>query len=313
MRRFLWAGLIPVLLTIPFPFTPLIERSAQAPLQSSAGQVIAGVNALRTARGLNPYRTNSILMRVCQAQSNYMASIGTYSDTDAQGRGGLLRAINAGYPATRASENVYEGTNATSQDAINFWESDAVHRIALFDPGLADVGAGVSVVGNTYYYCEIAALTSGESILPGTSAPPAIVVVPMVISTPNPDGSIIHVIQPGDTLLTIAQAYHITLITLEQLNNVTNTTTIYPGHKLIIRPAFTPTATRLTLTSSPTATPSSTLVLFFPTSQANTPSPTSPPAPGMAPSKAGGVFFIIVLVALVSAGAITAYGSRNRH
>jgi LysM repeat protein len=207
---------------------------------------------------------------------------------------------------------VYEGTNATSQDAINFWMSDAIHRIALFDPGLADVGAGVSVVGSTYYYCEIAALASGESIIPGTSVPPAVVVVPMVISTPNPDGSIIHVIQPGDTLLAIAQAYNITLTSLEQLNSMTNTTTIYPGHKLIIRPAYTPTTTRLTSTSSPTQTPTTMLILFSPTSPRNTPSPTSPPAPGMSSSKAGGVFIVIVLVALVSAGAITAHGSKNR-
>lgn len=292
------------------PFTPRVERAAQAPLESTAVDVITGVNALRAARGLNLYRTNSILMRVCQAQSDYMASIGTYSDTDAQGRGGLARAIDAGYRASRASENVYEGTNATSLDAIDFWESDAIHRIALFDPGFFDVGAGVTVVGNTYYYCQIAALASGESVAPATSAPPEVVVAPILISTPNPDGSIIYIIQPGDTLFAIAQAYRLPLISLEQLNSVTDTTTIYPGRKLIIRPAFTPTATLFALILTPTLTP--TQVFSSPTNPSNTPSPTIPPAPGMSPSKAGGVLIVIVMAALLAAGAFTAYGSRNR-
>ena len=309
MHRWFWVGLIPLVFTIASPFTPLVERPGLAPLQSTAGQVIAGVNALRTARGLNLYQTNSILMRVCQAQSNYMASIGTYSDTDGQGRGTMARTIAAGYPATRASENVYEGTNATSQDAISFWESDAIHRIALFDPDLVDVGAGVTVVGNTYYYCQIAALSGSGSTIPGTSAPPAAVVVPIVVSTPDPDGAIVHVIQPGDTLFAIAQAYGIALITLEQLNQVTNTTTIYPGGKLIIRPAFTPTATTFVLNSTKTPTP--TPLLSSPTVSVIPIEPTPSPAPVMSRTKAGGIFILIVLIALVSAGAITAQGSRR--
>jgi len=311
MRRLTLVGLIPVFLAISLTFIPQQNRFGAAPLQSTAGQVIAGVNALRAARGLTPYQTNSILMRVCQAQSDYMASIGTYSDTDAQGRGTMQRTIAAGYPASRASENVYEGTNATAQDAINFWMGDALHRIALLDPGLVDIGAGVTVVGNTYYYCQIAALPGGGSTAPGSSAPPAAVVVPIVVSTPNPDGSIVHIIQPGDTLLSIAHAYGIALVTLEQLNQVTTTTTIYPGGKLTIRPAFTPTVTSPALTSTPT--PITTMLPFTATVSRTPLEPTPLPNPGMSASKAGGIFILIVLIALVSAGAITARGSKNRH
>jgi uncharacterized protein YkwD len=310
MHRFQLVGLVPLLLAMLFPSAPQQNRFGLAPLQSTAGQVITGVNALRAAHGLNPYQTNSVLMRVCQAQSDYMASIGTYSDTDAQGRGTMQRTIAAGYPATRASENVYEGANATAQQAINFWMGDALHRIALLDPGLADVGAGVTVVGNTYYYCQIAALSGSGPAAPGIAAPPAAVEAPIVVSTPNQDGSIVHVIQPGDTLLAIAQAYGIPLITLEQLNRVTNTTTIYPGGKLTIRPAFTPTVTTLALTS--THTPTTTQVPSKVPASDTPPGPTPRPNPGMSASKAGGIFIMIVLIALVSAGAITARGSKNR-
>jgi LysM repeat protein len=311
MRRILLAGIILWVLPAVFSSPSQVDRSAPAPLASTAGQVIAGVNALRRARGLPAYQTNSILMQVCQAQADYMASIGTYSDTDAKGRGSLARAINAGYPAARASENVYEGTNATAQDAINFWTGDAIHRIALFDPGLVDVGAGVAVVANTYYYCQIAAVSSGESVPPVTSAPPPVVVVPVVVSTPSADGSIVHIVQAGETLLGIAQAYHITLSSLEQLNQVTDTTTIYPGDKLLIRPAFTPTGTQIltTATISPTETSVLPTVTFSPIP----PVPTPIPSPNMSTAKAGGIFLSIVLIALFAAGAITGLGVRNRH
>jgi LysM repeat protein len=278
------------------------------PQHSTAAQVIAGVNSLRASRGLTPFQTNSILMRVCQAQADYMASIGTYSDTDAQGRGSKQRLLDAGYPAARASENVFEGTNATAQEAINFWMSDALHRIALLDPELADVGAGVTVVGDTYYYCQIAALSTGGKVSTSVPATLAPIVIPIVVSTPNPDGSIVHVIHQGDSLFAIAQAYGIPLITLEQLNTLTATTIIYPGRKLIIRPAFTPTVT------VPAATPfsTSTSILTSTRMAATSSEGITTPVSGLPASKAGGAVAIIVLVALAFAGAITALGAKNR-
>ncbi len=61
--------------------------------------------------------------------------------------------------------------------------------------------------------------------------------------TPQADGSIIHVVREGETLINIAQAYNITLRDLLTLNNLTSEAVIYPGEKLIIRKASTPTPT----------------------------------------------------------------------
>jgi len=285
---------------------------ALSPLQSTAAQVIAGVNALRASQGLTPFQTNGTLMSVCQAQSDYMASIGTYSDTDAQGRSSKQRLIAAGYLAVRASENVFEGTNATAQQALAFWQGDALHRIALFDPDLRDVGAGVTVSDGVYYYCQIAALSgnassgsSGTGGTGGTNAPAAPAVVPIVVSTPNPDGSIVHVVRPGDTLYAIAQAYGLPLLALEQLNTVTSTTIIYPGRKLTIRAAFTPTVTAPSATPRRTPTPG-------PSQTPHPPTETTTPAPGTSSSQAGGALVIIIFVALALAGAVTALGLREK-
>ncbi len=300
------------------PLTIRAERVAAAPQHSSAAEVIAQVNALRAEHGLPAYQTNSILMKVCQDQSDYMASIGTYSDYDAQGRGSGARALAAGYPLAGdlsrgglISENVYWGTNATAAQAISFWTSDAMHRIALFDTGFRDTGAGVTVVGNAYFYCQIAALSTGGAPQPYTPAPPSLPAIPaatIVVSTPNTDGSIVHVIHSGDTVGAIASAYGVPLADIYRLNNINANTIIYPGHKLIIQAAAsatpippTPSRTRL-----PTATP-------WPSSTP-TDAPTSILTPTRAASvpNAGGTVVVIAVMALLLVGAVSAFSIRSR-
>ncbi|UCH60718.1 MAG: LysM peptidoglycan-binding domain-containing protein [Anaerolineales bacterium] len=82
------------------------------------------------------------------------------------------------------------------------------------------------------------------------------VVIPIQAATPAPDGSITHVVQPGQTLIGIATVYQIEFSELLRLNNLTTSSLIFPGDRLVIRPAEpTPTlatATPTTLSSTPT-------------------------------------------------------------
>jgi LysM repeat protein len=55
------------------------------------------------------------------------------------------------------------------------------------------------------------------------------------VSTPNPDGSVIHIVQSGQTLWSIAATYKIDLADLLILNDFTNNTFIYPGQKITVR------------------------------------------------------------------------------
>jgi LysM repeat protein len=89
-------------------------------------------------------------------------------------------------------------------------------------------------------------------------------VQPILVATPLEDGSIVHVVAEGQVLITIAEAYQITLQELLTLNHMTMKSVIYPGERLIIRLAQvtptqtpgTPTATLFpTPTSAPTRTP----------------------------------------------------------
>jgi LysM repeat protein len=72
--------------------------------------------------------------------------------------------------------------------------------------------------------------------------------------TPQADGSIIHIVRENETLINIALAYNLPLKDLLELNNLTTQSVIFPGEKLIIRKAFTPTPTAA-ITDTPTPRP----------------------------------------------------------
>jgi len=99
-------------------------------------------------------------------------------------------------------------------------------------------------------------------------------VVPVTVSTPEENGSILHVVQPGQALWSIAIAYEVTTAQLATLNGLDpETPTIYAGQTLLIRAAFTPTV-------SPTITQTSPPPTFTPrpTRRPSTPLPTVPTA-----------------------------------
>ncbi len=261
-------------------------RVAARPASSTAYELIEAVNALRAANGLPAYRTDPILMTIAQAQAEYMASIGTWTHTGPDGSRPYQRALAAGYlvagDLSRGgwfSENVIMGNNLSAEAAVQAWLGDEAHKNTMLGAIYQDAGAGVAVAGNTYYYCLDVGLSTGGT--PVVYTPFGKTPTPTIIpSTPNPDGSIVHIVQPGETLITIAVAYNVPLADILRLNNLTLNSVIYPNQKIIVRPAFTPTPTQPTPTASPlpTLTP-------WPTS-----TPTASPivrtaAPGLTPSR----------------------------
>lgn len=100
--------------------------------------------------------------------------------------------------------------------------------------------------------------TSGPTVTPGPTA------TPRPTPTPRPDGAIVHVVQRGDTLGTLAVQYRVTVDQIVKLNNLTDPNQISVGQELVISiPAATPTPTPSPVTPMPTVLP-----------------PTATPAPG---------------------------------
>ncbi len=96
------------------------------------------------------------------------------------------------------------------------------------------------------------AQTGSETASPTT---PVDVVSPFQPATPASDGAIIHVVEEGQFLITIAQAYKISLAELFSLNNLTDQSVIYPGQKLFIKLADRTPEPIVTETSIPTTPP----------------------------------------------------------
>jgi uncharacterized protein YkwD len=308
--------LLTILLTLMLSFSPRGARaeSGFSPNLSTPSELINAVNALRTSYGLPPYTTNSILMSIAQGQAEYNLSNGTITHISADGLQPLQRALQAGYPAAGGffSENIAAGIGLNPPGAVQIWTGDDPHLNTMISSNLQDIGAGVAVAGNTYYYViDCGRSTNGTPapfVLPPTYQTP---VATMVLNTPNADGSITYIVQPGDTSLGIALTYGISLDELLTLNGLTIKSVIYLNQKIIVRVAYTPTPTQPT--GTPTERPTITPWPTSTTTSTKTPVPPTPtPSSGLPASVARNTVTVIAVVALVIAALLALLGRKRK-
>jgi LysM repeat protein len=271
MRRILSLSSLVLFLAGVLLFTaPVMPVRAQA---SSAQELIAAVNALRSSNGLAPYQTDGSLMASAQSHSDYQASIQDTTHTRADGTS----------PADYSFiENIAGGLNLSASAAVNSFWQDELHLSTLTGLSEGYVGAGVAVdSSNVVYYTLQVRRAPGAVNVPVNVAPPAqggspasgaqdaadapVVLLQQVTNTPQPDGSIIHVVQEGESAWTVADAYGLTVSELSALNGLSPEPALFPGQTLIVRQA-----------ASPTVTPTVTSTLRPPT---RTPAPTRTPRP----------------------------------
>jgi len=241
----------------------LVMDIPQVHAQAGNGyDLVVAVNALRAANGLAPYAINSALMNSAQGHSQYQASIGTWTHTGADGSDETQRAVAAGYGARGSvlcDEAVAMGSNLSPQGAVDMWQ-DPVHLAILLSPNFVDAGGGAAVSGGFVYYTLDACYGgSGGSLptptgQPGTPFPTPLPIFAVYTSTPRSDGSIIHVVMPGQTFTSIATAYGVSVATIVAYNGLTEKSVIFPGDLLLIRLPGTPNGTSqatATLTQTP--------------------------------------------------------------
>jgi LysM repeat protein len=150
-----------------------------------------------------------------------------------------------------------------------------------------------------------------------TPAPTGLPISPIQTATPNEDGSIIHEVQPGQTLIGIAEAYGVSLPDLLALNNMQANDPIYPGDKLIVRGPNTPTPSpEVTDTPTPrpatptrrptrTATDRPPTVTFTPTPR-DTATPTPSPMDGLTDPVGKVMVGAIIVLGVAGAGLMVA-------
>jgi LysM repeat protein len=242
---------------------------------STPSEIIAAINKYRTQNGLPALQINNILMGAAQNQANYQASIQSVTHTGAGGTNAKERAIAAGYGGGSnifLSEIIYGGATATVEVAMTWWKGSPVHNTVMLTSTYSEIGAGVATDGSsTYFTAELGSVAGG--VLPegstgggsSSNTTPIVIAAPVVISTPREDGSVVHVIQPGQALWTLAAVYEVDLQTLLDLNGLPETALVFPGDEIIISPPYTPTPgatekpTRIPPTHFPTRTPTKTV------------------------------------------------------
>ena len=242
--------------------------------------LIDGVNGLRAANGLPSYETNSILMSIAQAHSDYQAAIGQVTHTGSGGTAPRDRAAGAGYGGGGTffiSENIAGGTDLSVDGAVSMWLGDDPHIQTMLGANYRDIGAGVSEANGFVYYtidvAYVAGSGTGNYVPAATRTPGGPTPIPIYMvqtATPKPDGSIIHTVQSGQTLEGIAKAYGLSVAQLKELNYLTGDA-IYVGDTLLIQQASTPGPTStITRTVTPTRAATST---HAPTRTATTTAP----------------------------------------
>lgn len=233
----------------------------KAPL-TNPSQIITAINNYRQQNGLNQLSTNNTLMALAQGQSDYQASIGTYTHTGPGGTSPKDRAYAAGYGNGNTiilSEIVYQGYNATVNDAITWWKGSSIHNQVMLDSRYVEIGAGVTTSGDyTYFTAEIAWVSGYPAATQdGTNDnqdageeqqdDSYYYVSPIIKSTPRADGKIIHIVQPGQDPWSIAAVYEVDFYTLLTENGLGPNSLVFPGDEILI-----PTNSNLTKTPDPT-------------------------------------------------------------
>ncbi len=267
------------LLTLVFAAPKAVDAQS-----GTAAEMHQQINDLRAANGLAPLAVNSYLMQSAQNHANWIAAGNPGGHTGEDGSTAYDRALAVGYGEGAeiwVTENWARGYSLTVYDCIYVMWDDAAHMGNMLTTWHNEFGAGVAldVQGMTVYVVNFGH-TSGVAPQPTATGPtatsggptstpagptntPVPFIQPVITSTPNPDGSVIHIVQFGQTLWGIVDAYGIEMADLLALNNLTEDSPIYENQELLIippqmevedTPDLTQTPATPTRTPSPTAT-----------------------------------------------------------
>jgi len=236
---------------MPIILTLLLLLLLPTVAQAQAGDLLARINNLRSSLGLPGYSINGALNAAAQSQAQWMAENATISHVRPDGSGPRTRAVNAGYPTTDVSENIYGGTGANIDTAWSFWVNSGIHYRGLTEPRFKDVGIGIAttswgttfvlVFGNPGGPAPFVPPPAGGSSGGGASAPPS------YVRGVNENGFIMHEIQPEDTLGDIALLYGYTwddIPYMMQVNGIGDNRSLQIGEIFLVPPhdgTYTPT------------------------------------------------------------------------
>ncbi len=212
------------------------DVTAQADPISEMFQLI---NDFRASLGLPPFQYNAILASAAQGHASWMAANVSYTHTGAGGSTPLSRATAAGYSGY-VVENIVGGTNMSPRQGLIWWQNSPVHYNTLVTERYPQAGVGFASNGQQNMFVLVVGRPPGPYEAPPrssanerTSEP--LIITPIQLSEPREDGSIIHTMQPGQALWTVAAYYDVDLDYLYLINNLTEDDVLHPGDDVTVR------------------------------------------------------------------------------
>lgn len=204
-----------------------------------ASEMFRLVNEVRARNGLPPFQWNGQLAAAAQNQSSFMAENNVYSHSGYGGSTPLSRAEAQGYIG-RVSENVVGGTRLSPRGGVLWWENSGIHLQNMLATQHVDGGIGFAQGHDQNFYTLVIGHKSGEPapLLGSVPAdePPPLRITPITLAEPREDGSIVHVLQEGQALWTVAAYYDVDLDFLMQINNVAEGDFVINGQEIMVKP-----------------------------------------------------------------------------
>lgn len=308
------------------------ETETPQPVQPpTPAEIIDAINALRLSYGLPALAVHPVLMALAQRQADGIAA-GLHGHWRPYGLtlGQLL--IMEGYPlAGDLTQDGYRSENwivsMTTQGAIEAWLSDDEHSNTMLSEFRSDIGAGVSMMRDEWgqdqiyvvietalqtgsgqqqswardFLIRLPSIINGTTSINGTQIPLAKgqYIIPVAQSTARPDGDVVHEVQYGQSLWSIAITYGTTIEQIRRWNDLGDSNIVYEQQLLLVQKGAT----------QPVRIPMQTATTAFASSFSSTPSPTVTQtviAPGTAAPQTGHdgsiVVLLIIGVSIVVAG-----------
>lgn len=325
LRHLLTFALLALTWNLLLPREAASARMANQQITSTS-QMVAVVNSLRLSYGLPPLAEHPILNQTAQSQADYMAATGNVTHARPGGITYTQQLLSLGFPlAGDLSLGGFRAENILQSSGYLYWDGvppgwqDSAHMNTMLSQNFTHIGAGISqgADGIFYYAVDTAAVTgSGQmqttanniltAVPEGASESAGIsqFMVPVSVNTALPSGDVIHTVQYGQSLWSIAIEYGTTIKNIQALNNLGEDLVVYQGQALLVVKSATqpaaPAIVESTATVQPTQTAMPTVTLQAqPTATLAVPTPTL--ESGEASSSNAGNSRILVVILIVAA------------
>jgi LysM repeat protein len=137
------------------------------------------------------------------------------------------------------SENIVGGSNMSARQGLIWWENSPIHYNSLVSTRYTEAGTGFAVTANGQ---NMFVLVVGQP----SNAPPSssqdednsaapLIITPITLAEPREDGSIVHVIKPGQSLWMVAAYYDADLDYLYQINGLGENDVVQPGDEIYVQ------------------------------------------------------------------------------